>query len=93
MTGCPKITMSQISRRVGLARKDAGYKQEEFAKMIGLKHRQTLSAIERGQRKIKPDELIKVMELTDKDLDFFSDPFRLDEEPQFHFHVSENIYK
>ena len=83
----PQLTMSDIGKSVGTVRKESRFTQKDFAELMGLNHRQTLTAIESGKRKIKPEELVKVMELTGKDLGYFTDPYRLREKPQWHFHV------
>lgn len=88
-----ELTMQDIGISVGIARKECGFTQEQLANRMGFKHRQTLSQIERGGRKIKPKELVKVMELTGKDLSYFTDPYRLREKPQWHYHIKADIMK
>lgn len=79
---------TKIGNRVAAARDQAGFTQEALSRRLGFKDRQTLSAIESGTRKIGPEELIAIMELTGKELDFFSDPYRLDGEGAFSFRTT-----
>ena len=51
--------------------------QKQLSETIGFKDRQTLSAIENGQRKVSSAELLAFIRALGKDLDYFTDPFRL----------------
>lgn len=79
---------TKIGSRIAAARDQAGFTQEALSRKLGFKDRQTLSAIESGTRKVGPEELIAIMELTGKELDFFSDPYRLDGEGAFSFRTT-----
>ncbi len=63
-----------VGERIGLARKEAGLTQEQLAESLGFKDRQILSNIESGKRKVSSEELLRVMEALDKNLDYFTDP-------------------
>jgi len=52
---------------------------------MGFKDRQTLSAIESGVRKVSAEELTLFMSVLNQDLEFFTDPFRLEGEGRFSF--------
>ena len=56
--------------------------------MLGIKDRQTISAIETGQRRMSVDELLTVAEKLDVPVDYFTDPFRLEGEGQFSWRSS-----
>jgi Zn-dependent peptidase ImmA (M78 family)/DNA-binding XRE family transcriptional regulator len=75
--------MTLISRRLKAAREAAGLTQQQLSDQLGFKDRQTLAAIEAGTRKVSAEELIKIMRILDKDLEYFTDPFRLDGESNF----------
>lgn len=66
-----------VSDRIREAREAAGLTQKQLSDRLGFKDRQTLSSIETGQRKITSEELVSVIRILKKDLDFFTDPFRL----------------
>ncbi len=51
--------------------------QEELAAKVGFSHRQTVAAIEAGERKISATELIEAAKVFDVDVEVFTDPFRL----------------
>jgi transcriptional regulator with XRE-family HTH domain len=60
-----------------MAREALGLNQKQLSENIGFKDRQTLSAIENGQRKVSSAELLAFIRALGKDLDYFTDPFRL----------------
>ena len=72
-----------ISTRLKIARENSGLTQSELAKRLGFKDRQTITAIESGQRKMSAEELLKTINIFGVDVDYFSDPFRLVGEGQF----------
>ena len=76
---------AMLGRRVKLAREQAGLSQAQLSERLGFKDRQTLSAIEAGQRKVAADELVRLISVTGLDLDFFTDPLRLVGEGRFSF--------
>ena len=65
------ISKKLIGYRVKAARESANLNQNELTKALGLKDRQTISDIENGKRALKPDELVKLTEVLDKDIEFF----------------------
>lgn len=77
--------MHIIAQRVRSARERAGLTQAQLCERLGFKDRQTLSAIEAGQRKVTADELVRLINATGLDLDFFTDPLRLVGEGRFSF--------
>lgn len=62
--------------------------QEQTAKLFGFKDRQTLAAIEAGQRKLTAEELVRAVDIFQLDLDYFTDPLRLVGEGSFNWRAS-----
>ena len=79
---------SLIGKRLKAAREQAGLTQQKLSTSLGFKDRQTLAAIESGKRKVSADELLLVMETLNRDLEYFTDPFRLDGEGDFSWRTS-----
>ena len=82
------LSLPYLNRRIVAARGDAGLTQEELSKRIGFKDRQTLAAIETGQRRVGVEELLSLMAATGKDMEYFTDPFRLVGEAGFSYRAS-----
>lgn len=74
-----------ISRRLKHAREKLGLTQAQLSEKLGFKDRQTVAAIEAGQRKLSAGELVRAMEVLGVDLDFFTDSFRLVGEGNFNW--------
>jgi Zn-dependent peptidase ImmA (M78 family)/transcriptional regulator with XRE-family HTH domain len=74
---------SLIHHRLKVARERMGLTQLQLSERMGFKDRQTLAAIEGGQRKLSADELLRAINVLGVDLDFFTDSFRLIGEGQF----------
>jgi len=72
-----------VGDRIRDAREEADLTQKQLSDLLGFRDRQTLSSIETGQRKITSEELVSVIRILKKDLDFFTDPFRLVREGAF----------
>ena len=60
-----------LAERVVRAREEAGYSLKEAAQSLGFNNYQTLSAIEKGNRKINANELSAMANLYGRSLDFF----------------------
>jgi XRE family transcriptional regulator, fatty acid utilization regulator len=71
------MTQEIISQRLRALREEKGLSQDELSRIFGFKDRQTVSAIETGERKMSAEELLVAVEKLDVSLDFFIDPFRL----------------
>lgn len=80
-----------ISRRLKYAREQRGLTQAQLTEKLGFKDRQTLAAIEAGQRKVTAEELVRAMDALGLDLDFFTDPFRLVGEGSFNFRADKRV--
>ena len=77
-----------IARRLKYAREKPGLTPAELANKFGFNDRQTLAAIEAGQRKITADELVRALDIFKLDLDFFTDSLRLVGEGNFNWRAS-----
>lgn len=76
-----------INRRLKYAREQHGLTQAQLTEKLGFKDRQTLAAIEAGQRKVSAEELLRAMQVLSVDLDFLTDGFRLVGEGSFSWRV------
>jgi Zn-dependent peptidase ImmA (M78 family)/transcriptional regulator with XRE-family HTH domain len=77
-----------IAKRLKVARQKAGLTQRQLSDALGFKDRQTVAAIEAGIRKISAEELLRAMKILGKNVDYFTDPFRLAGEGSFSWRVS-----
>lgn len=79
--------MTEFSRRFKYAREKRGLTQARLANKLGL-DRQTVAAIEAGQRKLSAEELVRAAQVLDVDLYYFTDRFRLVGEGRFTWRTS-----
>lgn len=79
----------QIARRIKALRESRGMTQVELSRALGLNDRQTLAAIEAGERRVSPEELVRVAGTLQVDVDAFLDPFLLIGEGAFSFRAKE----
>jgi len=77
-----------IGARVRAQREALGFTQEAVARHLGFNDRQTLSAIETGERRVSAEELVRFAEVLATPLDFFTDPFLLVGEGAFSWRQS-----
>lgn len=77
--------------RIKFARDALGFSQDSLAAAIGLGDRQSLSMIEKGDRRIKPDELLKLSETLKRSVEWFMDPFVVAGEGKFSWRVSPDV--
>lgn len=75
--------MDIIARRIKAARGRSKLTQQALSDLMGFKDRQTIAAIEAGKRRVTAEELLRAMQLLGRDLDYFTDPFRLEGEGAF----------
>jgi XRE family transcriptional regulator, fatty acid utilization regulator len=80
-----------IGRRIKYAREKLGLTQAQLTEKLGLNDRQTIAAIEAGQRKVTAEELLRAMDVLGVDLDFFTDSYRLVGEAKFSWRASSNV--
>lgn len=86
-----KISQKLIGYRVKAAREAKGWTQDELTKGLGLKDRQSVSDIENGKRALKPDEMLTLSDLLNRDIEFFIDPFAVAGEAQFSWRVAPEV--
>src|SRR5574337_1675863 len=79
-----------INRRLKYGREKLGLTQAQISQKLGFKDRQTVSAIEAGQRKVTAEELLRAMEVLGVDVDYFTDGFRLVGEGRFSWRVDKS---
>src|SRR6516164_1579054 len=77
------MTTNLIGARIKALRENQKLSQDDLARLFGFKDRQTVSAIETGERRVSADELLLLLDKLNVPLDYFTDPFRLDGEGRF----------
>ena len=86
-----RLSQRSIGLRVRNAREAKGWTQDQLTGALGLNDRQTVSDIENGKRAVKPDELVRLTDVLDRDLDYFLDPFAVAGEAQFSWRASPEV--
>jgi XRE family transcriptional regulator, fatty acid utilization regulator len=82
------MTASPVGARIKALREQLGFSQEVLARHFGFNDRQTLSAIENGERRVTAEELVRASELLGEPLETFTDPFLLIGEGRFSWRQS-----
>ena len=77
-----------IGQRLKVLREEKRLSQDDLARLFGFKDRQTVSAIETGERRLSADELLLAVRELGAPLDYFTDPFRLVGEGRFNWRQS-----
>jgi Zn-dependent peptidase ImmA (M78 family)/transcriptional regulator with XRE-family HTH domain len=77
------MTTNIIGTRIKALREERKLSQDDVARLFGFKDRQTVSAIETGERRVSAEELLIAVEKLGKPLDYFTDPFLLVGEGRF----------
>lgn len=77
------MSASFIGPRIKALREERKLSQDDLARLFGFKDRQTVSAIETGERRVSADELVMAVEKLGASLDYFTDPFLLVGEGRF----------
>ena len=72
-----------IGSRIKALRNVRGLSQNDLARLMGFKDRQTISTIETGARRVTAQELLLAGEKLGVPLEYFTDPFRLEGESRF----------
>src|SRR3954468_16832791 len=67
----------RLGRRLKALREERHLTQDTLATALGLKDRQSVAAIEAGERRIRPEELGRAAEALGVAVDTILDPFRL----------------
>lgn len=65
------MTNPFIGRRTALLRSELDLRREDLARELGFAGRQTLQQIETGDRKLRVDELTRLIEISGKPLRVF----------------------
>jgi transcriptional regulator with XRE-family HTH domain len=86
-----KISQKLIGLRVKAAREAKGWTQDQLTQGLGLKDRQSVSDIENGKRALKPDEMLTLSDILDRDIEFFIDPFAVAGEAQFSWRAAPEV--
>ena len=71
------MTANFIGARIKALREERKLSQDDLARLFGFKDRQTVSAIETGERRVTAEELVLAVEKLGATLDYFTDPFLL----------------
>jgi XRE family transcriptional regulator, fatty acid utilization regulator len=77
------MTTYLIGARIKALREERKLSQDDLARLFGFKDRQTVSAIETGERRVSAEELVIAVEKLGASLDYFTDPFLLVGEGRF----------
>jgi len=77
------MSTATIGMRLKALREKKNISQDEASRGFGFKDRQTLSAIETGERRVTAEELLRAVELFGAPLEYFTDPFLLAGEGRF----------
>jgi transcriptional regulator with XRE-family HTH domain/Zn-dependent peptidase ImmA (M78 family) len=80
-----------IGPRLKALRDSRGLNQEAVADIFGFKDRQTVSAIENGDRRLSADELVRLVDALQVPLEYFTDPYRLEGEGSFSWRRSQDV--
>lgn len=77
-----------IGIRLKALREERKLSQDDFARIFGFKDRQTVSAIENGERRLSAEELLTAVQKLGATLDYFTNPFLLVGEGNFSWRQS-----
>lgn len=77
-----------IGTRLRALREEQKLSQDEIARVFGFKDRQTVSAIETGERRLSADELLTAVQKLGASFDYFTNPFLLVGEGKFSWRQS-----
>lgn len=82
------MTTNLIGARIKALREERKLSQDDLARIFGFKDRQTVSAIENGERRLSAEELLIAVEKLGAPLDYFTNPFLLAGEGKFSWRQS-----
>src|SRR5712692_6433486 len=82
------MTTNIIGTRIKALREEQKLSQDDLARLFGFKDRQTVSAIENGERRVSAEELLIAVEKLGAPLDYFTNPFLLAGEGKFSWRQS-----
>src|ERR1700744_3832104 len=82
------MTTNIIGARIKALREERWLSQDDLARLFGFKDRQTVSAIETGDRRLSAEELLLAVEKLGASFDYFTHPFLLVGEGKFSWRQS-----
>lgn len=91
MTGLDTVAPRSLGVRIRVARDARDLSQDALANAMGIADRQTVSAIENGERAVKPEELVRLCALLGRGLDYFIDPFVVAGEAEFSWRAADAL--
>jgi XRE family transcriptional regulator, fatty acid utilization regulator len=74
---------SLLGIRLKALREERKLSQDDLARLFGFRDRQTVSAIETGERRLSVEELLTAIDKLGTSLEYFTDPFQLIGEGEF----------
>ena len=77
------MTSNFIGARIKAMREERRLSQDDLARLFGFKDRQTVSAIETGERRVTEEELVLAVERLGATLHYFTEPSLLVGEGRF----------
>ncbi|WP_374338529.1 ImmA/IrrE family metallo-endopeptidase [Leeia sp.] len=86
-----KLSHKLIGFRVKAAREAKGWTQDQLTQGLRLNDRQSVSDIENGKRTLRPEEMLALSDLLDRDIEFFIDPFAVAGEAQFNWRADPGV--
>lgn len=78
-----RVMRHSLGPRIRAAREALKISQDALNKAMGDPDRLTISSIERGKRPVRPEELVCLSELLQREVEYFIDPFVIDGEAKF----------
>ncbi len=85
------MTINPIGVRIKALREERKLSQDDLARIFRFKDRQTVSAIENGERRLSAEELLTAVEKLGAPLDYFTNPFLLAGEGKFSWRQSDVV--
>jgi Zn-dependent peptidase ImmA (M78 family)/transcriptional regulator with XRE-family HTH domain len=87
----PHNAARTMGARIRAARESIGMNQVQLSQALGFADRQTLSAIETGDRRVQPSELVRASQVLGRAIDWFVDPFVVAGEACFSWRVAQTV--
>jgi Zn-dependent peptidase ImmA (M78 family)/DNA-binding XRE family transcriptional regulator len=88
LSGGTSMPTDLIGTRIKALREERKLSQDDLARLFGFKDRQTISAIETGERRLSAQELLVAIDKLRAPLDYFTNPFLLVGEGKFSWRQS-----
>ncbi len=90
LSGMGTNSLQRIGPRLRVARERAGHTQDDAARVLGVKNRQTISQIENGERRLTAAEMVRLATWLGVPVTYFTDRFEPAEEIAFSFRATQN---